>query len=44
VNCTGQQEVDYFWTTLTAGGGQVSPTILGEMLSDADPRKRAYNA
>jgi predicted 3-demethylubiquinone-9 3-methyltransferase (glyoxalase superfamily) len=53
--CETQEEVDYYWTTLTAGGGQegpcgwlkdkyglswqVTPTILGTLLSDPDPQK-----
>ena len=53
--CETQEEVDYYWTKLTAGGGQegpcgwlkdkyglswqVTPTILGTLLSDPDPQK-----
>jgi len=53
--CETQEEVDYYWTKLTAGGGQegpcgwlkdkyglswqVTPTILGQLLSDPDPQK-----
>ena len=53
--CETQEEIDSYWTKLTAGGGQegpcgwlkdkyglswqVTPTILGELLSDPDPQK-----
>jgi predicted 3-demethylubiquinone-9 3-methyltransferase (glyoxalase superfamily) len=55
VQCETQEEVDSYWTNLTAGGGQegpcgwlkdkyglswqVTPTILGTLLSDPDPQK-----
>jgi predicted 3-demethylubiquinone-9 3-methyltransferase (glyoxalase superfamily) len=54
VSCKTQQEVDYYWKQLSAGGEegpcgwlkdkyglswQVNPTILGELLSDPDPKK-----
>ena len=54
VDCTSQQEVDEFWTKLSAGGEegpcgwlkdkyglswQVVPTVLTELLSDADRAK-----
>jgi predicted 3-demethylubiquinone-9 3-methyltransferase (glyoxalase superfamily) len=55
VQCETQEEVDSYWTKLTAGGGQegpcgwlkdkyglswqVTPTILGTLLSDPDPQK-----
>jgi predicted 3-demethylubiquinone-9 3-methyltransferase (glyoxalase superfamily) len=54
VDCKSQQEVDWFWNSLSEGGEegpcgwlkdryglswQITPTILGEMLSDPDPAK-----
>ena len=55
VNCETQEEIDYFWEKLPAGGGstgpcgwlkdkfgvswQVSPVILGDLLSDRDTVK-----
>ena len=62
VNCETQDEIDYFWERLSAGGGstgpcgwlkdkfglswQVSPVILGDLLSDPDYAKasRVMNA
>lgn len=54
VDCKSQEEVDSYWSKLSAGGQeapcgwlkdkfglswQVTPTILGEMMSDRDPAK-----
>jgi predicted 3-demethylubiquinone-9 3-methyltransferase (glyoxalase superfamily) len=54
VSCSSQQEVDEYWSKLSAGGEeqpcgwlkdryglswQVTPTALGRMLSDPDPKK-----
>lgn len=55
VMCDTQEEVDYYWSRLTADGGregpcgwltdrfglswQVVPTLLEDMLTDADPDK-----
>ena len=55
VDCKTQEEVDRYWTKLTADGGQegpcgwlkdkfglswqVTPSILGQMLSDTDRKK-----
>ena len=54
VNCDTQEEIDHYWTALSAGGEQgpcgwlkdrygvswqVNPTVLPELLSDADPDK-----
>jgi predicted 3-demethylubiquinone-9 3-methyltransferase (glyoxalase superfamily) len=54
VNCETQDEVDYYWEKLSAGGEkvqcgwlkdkyglswQVTPTILGKLMSDKDPEK-----
>lgn len=55
IDCETQEEVDRYWATLTAGGGeegqcgwlkdryglswQVNPRVLGELLSDPDPKK-----
>lgn len=55
VHCETQEEIDYYWTKLTADGGQesqcgwlkdkfglswqVTPSILGKMLSDPDSAK-----
>jgi predicted 3-demethylubiquinone-9 3-methyltransferase (glyoxalase superfamily) len=54
VNCSNQQEIDYYWDKLTDGGEegvcgwlkdryglswQVAPTILDQMLEDADQDK-----
>ena len=55
VNCETQEEIDYYWDSLTADGGQESqcgwlkdkfglswqivPTIIGELMSDEDPKK-----
>src|SRR5262249_35314841 len=55
IDCKNQEEVDYYWKKLIAGGGsesacgwlkdkygfswQVTPTILIEMINDADPKK-----
>jgi predicted 3-demethylubiquinone-9 3-methyltransferase (glyoxalase superfamily) len=55
VTCEDQEEVDYFWSKLTADGGkesqcgwladkfglswQITPKVLGELLSDPDPAK-----
>jgi predicted 3-demethylubiquinone-9 3-methyltransferase (glyoxalase superfamily) len=54
VHCASQDEVDYFWSKLSAGGKeapcgwlkdkyglswQVVPTVLLNMLMDADPKK-----
>lgn len=54
IDCNSQEEVDYFWEKLSAGGQQsqcgwlkdkfglswqVNPTILGQMLGDANPAK-----
>jgi predicted 3-demethylubiquinone-9 3-methyltransferase (glyoxalase superfamily) len=54
IDCKNQDEVDYYWRKLTAGGQpsrcgwlkdryglswQVNPAVLGEMLSDPDPKK-----
>jgi len=63
IECTTQEEVDYYWETLSAGGDpecqqcgwlkdqfglswQVVPTIVPEMMTDADPAKaqRAFQA
>ncbi|MDQ2994393.1 MAG: VOC family protein [Pseudomonadota bacterium] len=61
VNCESQEEVDYFWEKLGAGGEkgpcgwlkdkyglswQITPIILGEMMSDPDAEKagRVMNA
>ena len=54
INCENQQEVDYYWEKLSAGGDptaqqcgwlkdkfglswQVTPTVLGELMTDPDP-------
>jgi len=54
IDCKNQDEVDYYWRKVTAGGQpsqcgwlkdkyglswQVNPAVLGEMLSDPDPKK-----
>ena len=56
INCDTQEEIDYYWDKLTAGGDeqaqqcgwlkdkfglswQVVPTILAEMMADADQAK-----
>jgi predicted 3-demethylubiquinone-9 3-methyltransferase (glyoxalase superfamily) len=54
VNCKNQEEVDSFWTRLSAGGAeeqcgwlkdkfgvswQIVPSVLGELMSDADKTK-----
>ncbi len=55
INCADQDEVDYYWNSLLAGGGkevacgwlkdkfglywQVTPTMLPELLADADREK-----
>ena len=54
VDCQTQEEVDYYWEKLSAGGQQqpcgwlkdrfglswqVTPGVLGEMLSDPDPAR-----
>jgi predicted 3-demethylubiquinone-9 3-methyltransferase (glyoxalase superfamily) len=56
VNCETQEDVDYYWQKLSAGGDekaqqcgwlkdqygvswQIVPSVLVEMLSDADPEK-----
>jgi predicted 3-demethylubiquinone-9 3-methyltransferase (glyoxalase superfamily) len=54
INCETQEEVDYFWEKLSAGGEksrcgwlkdkfglswQVTPTIMGELMSDEDTEK-----
>ena len=62
IHCKDQNEVDYYWEKLLAGGGQesacgwlkdkyglsgqVTPTILLEMVSDKDRKKaqRAFDA
>ena len=57
VDCKTQEEVDRYWTKLTADGGQegpcgwckdkfglswqVTPSLLGQMLSDTDRKKAA---
>ncbi len=57
VDCKSQEEVDRYWSQLTANGGQegpcgwlkdkfglswqVTPAILGQMLSDTDRKKAA---
>jgi predicted 3-demethylubiquinone-9 3-methyltransferase (glyoxalase superfamily) len=57
VDCKSQEEVDRYWTQLTANGGQegpcgwlkdkfglswqVTPALLGQMLSDTDRKKAA---
>jgi predicted 3-demethylubiquinone-9 3-methyltransferase (glyoxalase superfamily) len=57
VDCKSQEEVDRYWTQLTASGGQegpcgwlkdkfglswqITPTTLGQMLSDTDRKKAA---
>jgi predicted 3-demethylubiquinone-9 3-methyltransferase (glyoxalase superfamily) len=57
VDCKTQEEVDRYWTKLTADGGQegpcgwckdkfglswqVTPSVLGQMLSDTDRKKAA---
>lgn len=57
VDCKTQEEVDRYWTKLTASGGQegpcgwlkdkfglswqITPSILGQMLSDTDRKKAA---
>ena len=56
INCETQEEIDYYWENLSAGGDpsaqqcgwlkdrfglswQVTPTILGELITDADREK-----
>ena len=55
VDCKSQEEVDRYWTKLTADGGQegpcgwlkdkfglswqITPALLGQMLSDTDRKK-----
>ncbi len=54
VNCESQQDVDHYWSKLSAGGEesqcgwlkdkfglswQITPSILGVLLSDPDPQK-----
>jgi predicted 3-demethylubiquinone-9 3-methyltransferase (glyoxalase superfamily) len=55
VDCKNQEEVDRYWTMLTANGGQegpcgwlkdkfglswqITPALLGQMLSDTDKKK-----
>jgi predicted 3-demethylubiquinone-9 3-methyltransferase (glyoxalase superfamily) len=55
VDCKSQDEVDRYWTKLTADGGQegpcgwlkdkfglswqITPSLLGQMLSDTDRKK-----
>ena len=55
IECETQEEVDRYWSKLTAGGGeegpcgwlkdrfglswQVNPRVLGELISDPDPKK-----
>ena len=57
VDCKTQEEVDRYWTKLTADGGQegpcgwckdkfglswqITPSLLGQMLSDTDRKKSA---
>jgi predicted 3-demethylubiquinone-9 3-methyltransferase (glyoxalase superfamily) len=57
VDCKTQEEVDRYWTKLTADGGQegpcgwckdkfglswqITPSLLGQMLSDTDRKKAA---
>jgi len=57
VDCKTQEEVDRYWTKLTADGGQegpcgwckdkfglswqITPSMLGQMLSDTDRKKAA---
>ena len=57
VDCKNQEEVDRYWTKLTADGGQdgpcgwckdkfglswqITPSLLGQMLSDTDRKKAA---
>ena len=61
VTCETQQEIDFYWQSLTQGGEevacgwlkdryglswQITPAVLGEMLSDPDEKKveRVMNA
>jgi predicted 3-demethylubiquinone-9 3-methyltransferase (glyoxalase superfamily) len=54
VNCDSQDEIDYFWNSLSEGGEegqcgwlkdqyglswQIVPSMIGELLTDADPEK-----
>ena len=38
VNCATQEEVDYYWEKLSAGGDDKAQQC-GEMISDPDPAK-----
>ncbi len=57
IQCKDQDEIDRYWSKLTAGGGreiqcgwlkdrfglawQVVPPVLGELMTDPDPARRA---